>query len=57
MDRIIEDVRKRGSDVWLSDDPFKYLGKDQNPNDYFAVKDILDVWFDSGSTHAFVLEK
>ena len=36
---------------------FKYLGKDQNPNDYFAVKDILDVWFDSGSTHAFVLGK
>ena len=57
MERIIEDVRKRGSDVWLSEDPYKYLENDYNPNDYFAVKDILDVWFDSGSSHAFVLEK
>ncbi len=56
MERIIEDVRKKGSDVWLSEDPFKYLGKDYNPDDYYVVKDILDVWFDSGSTHAFVLE-
>ncbi len=57
MKRIIEDVKKRGSDAWLSDDPLKYLGKDKNPNDYYAVKDILDVWFDSGCSHAFVLEK
>ncbi len=57
MERIIEDVKKRGSDVWLSEDPYKYLGNDYNPDDYQAVKDILDVWFDSGSSHAFVLEK
>ena len=29
---------------------------DKNPDDYEMVRDILDVWFDSGSTHAFVLE-
>ena len=57
MERIIEDVKNRGSDVWLSEDPFKYLGSDKNPKDYYAVKDILDVWFDSGTSHAFVLEK
>ena len=28
-----------------------------NPDDWDKVDDILDVWFDSGSTHAFVLEK
>merc|ERR1711991_284133 len=56
MERIIEDVKRKGSDVWLSDNPLKYLEKDYNPDDYYAVKDILDVWFDSGTSHAFVLE-
>jgi len=57
MERIIEDVKERGSDVWLSENPYKYLGDDKDPKDYEAVKDILDVWFDSGSSHAYVLEK
>ncbi len=56
MERIIEDVKRKGSDVWLSENPIKYLEKDYNPDDYYAVKDILDVWFDSGTSHAFVLE-
>jgi len=56
MERIIEDVERKGSDVWLSENPLKYIEKDYNPDDYYAVKDILDVWFDSGTSHAFVLE-
>ena len=56
MLRIIEDVKKYGSDIWLAGDPYKYLSDDKNPEDYEVVNDILDVWFDSGSTHAFVLE-
>ena len=40
----------------MSENPLKYLEKDYNPDDYYAVKDILDVWFDSGTSHAFVLE-
>ena len=32
------------------------MGSDYNADDYEQVTDILDVWFDSGSTHAFVLE-
>ena len=56
MERIIEDVKRKGSDIWLSENPLKYLEKDYNPDDYYAVKDILDVWFDSGTSHAFVLE-
>jgi isoleucyl-tRNA synthetase len=32
------------------------LGADYDEKDYVQVKDIADVWFDSGSTHAFVLE-
>ena len=36
--------------------PSRFLGNDYNPEDYEQVDDVLDVWFDSGSTHAFVLE-
>ena len=36
--------------------PQNFLGKDKDPNNYEIIRDILDVWFDSGSTHAFVLE-
>ena len=56
MDKIISEVEKKGSDIWLSSDVTKFLGKDKDPDDYEIIKDILDVWFDSGSTHAFVLE-
>ena len=33
----------------------RFLGNDYDPNEWDKVDDILDVWFDSGSTHAFVL--
>ncbi len=55
MEKIISAVERYGSDVWLSSDVSKFLtGK--NMDDFEIVRDILDVWFDSGSTHAFVLE-
>ena len=56
MDKIILEVEKNGSDIWLSSDASKFLGKDKDPKNYEIIQDILDVWFDSGSTHAFVLE-
>ena len=34
----------------------EFLGEAYNPGDYEMVADILDVWFDSGCTHAFTLE-
>jgi len=43
-------------DAWEDARAGEYLGPDRNPDDYEMVSDILDVWFDSGSTHAFVLE-
>ncbi|GAA4642065.1 isoleucine--tRNA ligase [Pontixanthobacter gangjinensis] len=43
-------------DAWEESRAAEFLGPDRNPDDYEMVKDILDVWFDSGSTHAFVLE-
>ena len=34
-----------------------FLGDEHNPDDYQKLNDIVEVWFDSGSTHSFVLEK
>ncbi|WP_374284450.1 isoleucine--tRNA ligase [Novosphingobium sp.] len=55
-DRIIAAVRAAGVDAWSDARAQEYLGSDYRAEDYERVSDILDVWFDSGSTHAFVLE-
>ncbi|TKD21824.1 isoleucine--tRNA ligase [Rhodobacter capsulatus] len=54
--RISAAFEAEGADVWYTDG-FKerMLGNIVNPEDYNQVFDVLDVWFDSGSTHAFVL--
>jgi len=49
-------VRAGGVDAWSEERAQEYLGADYALEDYERVTDILDVWFDSGSTHAFVLE-
>ncbi|MGH6976737.1 MAG: class I tRNA ligase family protein, partial [Stellaceae bacterium] len=56
VDRIAAAFENDGSDAWFTRDPAEFLGPGRNPADYEQVKDIVDVWFDSGSTHAFVLE-
>ena len=56
MDRIIEIFLAEGSDAWFASEPQRFLGDDYKADDYEQVTDILDVWFDSGSTHSFVLE-
>ena len=48
---------KEGSDCWFSDDPQRFLGEKYKSEDYEKLSDIVEVWFDSGSTHSFVLEK
>jgi isoleucyl-tRNA synthetase len=55
--RIVEAFETEGADAWYSSPPQRFLGPDRNPDDYEQVMDIVDVWFESGSTHAFVLEK
>jgi isoleucyl-tRNA synthetase len=57
IDRIAAIYEKQGSDCWFTDDPKVFLGDDYNANDYEKLNDIVEVWFDSGSTHSFVLEK
>jgi isoleucyl-tRNA synthetase len=54
--RIISAVREKGVDAWTDEAAKTFLGESFLPDDYERVTDILDVWFDSGCTHAFVLE-
>ena len=54
--RIVEAFTTEGADSWYSSPPSRFLGNERNPDDYEQVMDIVDVWFESGSTHAFVLE-
>jgi isoleucyl-tRNA synthetase len=54
--RIIAAVREQGVDAWSEAAAQGFLGPDYALADYERVTDILDVWFDSGCTHAFVLE-
>ncbi|HEX7775070.1 MAG TPA: isoleucine--tRNA ligase, partial [Parvibaculum sp.] len=55
--RVVEAVAKEGADAWF-EKPVSYFfeGTNHDAGAYEKVTDILDVWFDSGSTHAFVLE-
>ena len=54
--RIQSAIRADGIDAWEEARAGEFLGQGRDPDDYEMVSDILDVWFDSGSTHAFVLE-
>ena len=54
--RIVEAIREQGIDAWSENNAARLLGNGYDADDYEMVGDILDVWFDSGSTHAFVLE-
>jgi isoleucyl-tRNA synthetase len=54
--RIVDAFEADGADVWYTDGfKEKMLDGVVDPADYEQVYDVLDVWFDSGSTHAFVL--
>ena len=55
--RIVEAVKAEGADAWFTSAPERFLGDGYDPEQFEQVMDILDVWFDSGSTHAFVLEE
>jgi isoleucyl-tRNA synthetase len=59
IDRIVMAFESEGADVWFKNDARERFldGLVDDPNDWEKVDDILDVWFDSGCTHAFVLEK
>ncbi|HEU4987193.1 MAG TPA: class I tRNA ligase family protein, partial [Rhizobiaceae bacterium] len=54
--RILEAFEQEGADAWFAEGAReRFLGTRAN-EPWVMVKDILDVWFDSGSTHTFTLE-
>jgi isoleucyl-tRNA synthetase len=56
--RIVDAFEKEGADAWYATGAAaRFLKPDYDSNEWQKVDDILDVWFDSGSTHAFTLEK
>ncbi|MDP2697271.1 isoleucine--tRNA ligase [Thalassospira sp.] len=57
LDRVYDAFCEEGADAWFTRDPQYFLGNNYSAEDYEQVTDVLDVWFDSGSTHSFVLEE
>ena len=60
-DEVTENIasifEKEGADCWFEGDTQRFLGKKYKSKDYNKLTDIVEVWFDSGSTHSYVLEK
>ncbi len=53
--RVVAAFSEEGADAWYASPAARFLGPDRDPDAYEQVFDIVDVWFESGSTHAFVL--
>ncbi len=57
IERIAEAVAREGVEAWFTGDPARFLGSKYEAARFERITDILDVWFESGSSHAFVLEQ
>ena len=57
IDRIAAIFEREGSDAWYASDPSRFLGDAYDADAYEQIGDIVEVWFESGSTHSFVLEQ
>ncbi|NCO04155.1 MAG: isoleucine--tRNA ligase [Alphaproteobacteria bacterium] len=56
FNRIADAFEVDGADAWWSRDPQEFLGSAYKADDYEQIFDIVDVWFESGSTHSFVVD-
>ena len=54
--RIVTAFEAEGADAWYSSPPSRFLGPERDAAQFEQVMDIVDVWFESGSTHTFALE-
>ena len=54
--RILQAFTTEGADCWYADGARERFLGERAGEDWAKVDDVLDVWFDSGSTHAFTLE-
>lgn len=57
LDRISNAFEKEGADAWYTHSAQEFLGDKYKADDYDQVFDIVDVWFESGSTHSFCLDQ
>ena len=57
FENIAKIYEKEGSDCWFSENYQNLLGDKYKQDDDEKLSNIVEVWFDSGSTHSFVLEK
>ena len=55
--KIVDAVKDEGIQTWFQSDPSRFLGEKHHIDDYEQVFDVIDVWFESGTTHAFCLDK
>ncbi len=56
IERVAQAFEQEGGDAWFTSDPQRFLGSDYAAEDYEQITDVVEVWFDSGSTHSYVLE-
>ena len=55
--RIADAFEQEGADAWFAQGAAaRFVAPDYDPENYEKIDDVLDVWFDSGSTHAFTLD-
>jgi len=57
LDRVSKSFDEDGADAWYARDAQEFLGDAYKAEDFIQVFDIVDVWFESGSTHAFCLNQ
>lgn len=56
-ERILHAIEHEGCDAWFDSPKERFLGEGYNAHDFEQSRDILDVWFDSGATQSYVLDK
>ncbi len=56
-ERIFNAYQETGSDCWFHDRHQEFIGSEYDLDEYEIINDIVDVWFESGSTHEFVLKQ
>ncbi|WKX02290.1 isoleucine--tRNA ligase [Candidatus Mycoplasma mahonii] len=57
FDHVIALVQKHGTDVWWEKTTDELLPKSYRGNNWTKEMDIMDVWFDSGSSHIYIAQK
>ncbi|MDR2412482.1 MAG: isoleucine--tRNA ligase [Holosporales bacterium] len=56
VERTARLVEEKGASAWFTEPPEAFLGPRYKAEDFIPIPDIVDVWFESGCTHAYVLE-